>query len=261
MNDHSFPKNSQNAFTLTELLVVIAVLALMAGLTFPALAHAKIKSPAAGCLNNKRQLMMAWSMYKDDNNDRLVPNGVPRQSWLNPAIGNQDFYNSPSNTNVALIRGGLLGPYLGNDIYILRCPADVVPSLNGLRMRSCSMNGQVGVSASVNNPGWLTYLKGSDMTCPPPANLFVFCDEHPNSINDGYFQMGFAAQDFTDVPANYHGNACGFGFADGHAEDHRWVTSVLAIPVTPGVTVHHAVAAGGNADWIWLTQHASCNHR
>ena len=121
------------------------------------------------------------------------------------------------------------------------------------------MNGQMGSSLIAQyNPGWLGYLKGADLTCPGPANTFVFCDEHPGSINDGSLQIDSSSSIFPDLPASYHGNACGFSFADGHAEERRWRTAALAIPVSMGASFSSITVSANNADWLWFIQHATC---
>ncbi len=132
------------------------------------------------------------------------------------------------------------------------------------------MNSQMGVEYITNiaiqsTPNSLIYLKGSDIIRPTPANAFVFADESPNSIDDGYLQIAPTTQSaviygyFPDIPACYLEGGCGFSFADGHGEIHRWLTTSLLIPIRYGTVEHSASAAGGsrNPDWIWLSQHAT----
>jgi len=250
----------KHAFTLTELLVSIAAIALMAMLAIPALAHAGNRSPAASCISTMRQLMIGWSLYKEDHNDSLMPNasiGAGTAAWCN---GTESWSSSDANTNASFLLTSLMAPYVGNDLHAYKCPADVVPSLNGQRLRSRSMNGQMGASSSVN-AGWLSYTKGSDLNCPTPANAFIFCDEHPGTLNDGFLDLSLSTPSFPGIPANYHGNACGFSFADGHAEERHWTTSSLALPVTLGASFPTGSSASvQNADWIWLRLHSACQH-
>jgi prepilin-type N-terminal cleavage/methylation domain-containing protein/prepilin-type processing-associated H-X9-DG protein len=253
---------TNKAFTLIELLVVVAVLAMLSCLLLPVLAHSRGRSAAAGCLSNMRQLMAGWSMYREENNDILMPNAplAYNNGWI-PGTA-EDWYNSNANTNVTSLLSGQMGAYLQSNVRVFKCPADVVPSDNGQRLRSYSMNGQMGAaSGSPNyNSGWRQYSKGSDLTCPAPANAFIFCDECPDSLNDGYFQSSFSSPEFPDIPAGYLDGGCGFSFADGHAEIHKWQTSSLLIPVIHGLSVNYPPVSGGinNADWLWLVQHCAC---
>jgi prepilin-type N-terminal cleavage/methylation domain-containing protein len=265
----------KQAFTLIELLVVIGVLCLLASLMLPALARAKIKSPAVGCLSNSRQMQLGWSMYRDDNNDTLLPNskGAQQGGWVFN-IPNQDWFNSPGNTNAALYASTVFWPYVGRDISVYRCPGDVKPSQNGYRIRSYSMNSQMGepnVPAFNDNPTFRTYTKGSDLTCPAPANTFVFCDESIYTMNDGWLELSLTTPLFPDVPAAYLDGGCGFGFADGHAEVHKWTGAYMLDPAAPrgirGVVYQTGVqragsyitpSSGNDPDWIWLSQRASC---
>ncbi len=259
-NRQTCPKQ---AFTLIELLVVIGIICLLASFMLPALARAKIKSPAAGCLSNLRQMQLGCSMYKDDFNDYLVPNGISgHASWLPFSNPNQDWYNSSGNTNAAFYTNTLFWPYLAGNINAYRCPGDVKPSANGYRIRSYSMNGQMGQTSVTYNPTFRVYIKGADLTCPTPANTFVFCDESFYTMNDGWLQINASTPDYPDAPAAYLGGACGFGFADGHAEVHRWLgTALPGVPYTQGVVrggTTHVLSSGVDPDWVWLTQHATC---
>jgi len=264
VNINDLRSNSSRGFTLIELLVVIAVISVLAGMMLPALATPKSRSAAAGCLGNLRQLQNAWAMYLDDNNDVMLPNaplGQPaNESWC-ASINGENWTISSDNTNFLVT--SLIGPYISNNLAVLKCPADVVPSLNGQRVRSYSMNGQMGAIYTGNiateyNPGFLIYINGSDLTCPTPASAFIFLDEHPGSINDGFFQVSSAEPIFPDVPASYMEGGCGFSFADGHGEIHQWQTTNLMIPVLYGVSIHEAISRSSNPDWLWFTTHAAC---
>ena len=265
-------KKSEKAFNLAELSVVIACAGILAMLVLPALASGKLQSASIGCLCNLRHLQTGCAMYAVENNDYLMPNapyGAPtNEAWVN--VSHPEGWGlQTANTNPAVFTSALLWPYMGNDLSVFRCPADTVPSLNGFRLRSYSMNGQMGAvydGANVANldPGYLYYKKGSDIIRPTPANAFVFADESPESItaslSDGFLQINASAteDEFPDVPACYLEGGCGFSFADGHAEIHRWQTTALLIPVRQGSSpVDDVVVGPGNIDWIWFTQHAT----
>lgn len=254
----------KRAFTLIELVVVIGILCLLASFMLPALARAKIKSPDAGCLSNLRQMQLGSTMYRDDNNDFLMPNSPAGEAgWVR---NTEDWHQAPANTNVVYYASSLLWPYVNRDIAVYRCPADFKPSDNGYRIRSYSMNGQMGLSptdpSGSYNSGWRIYQKGSDLTCPTPANAFVFCDESMYSLNDGYLQIEANSPGFPDVPAAYHAGGCGFSFADGHAEIHRWQgPNLVAVPYTYNVVNNGVILPSSvrDPDWPWLRQHATCH--
>jgi prepilin-type processing-associated H-X9-DG protein len=262
-----------------ELLVVIAVLGMLAGLLLPALARAKAKAQGAGCLSNNRQLGLGWLMYADDNNGRLpynlggtggrrvAPQGSP-MNWVNGVL---DWELSPDNTNEATITRASLAPFLGNALKTYRCPADnVLSSLQrgagwDHRMRSYSMNAMMGDAGdasksgyNVNNPGYAQFFKLGSL--PQPSGLFVFEDEHPDSIDDGYFIDNGDTWEWIDLPASYHNGSASFGFADGHSEAHRWIEPGTVWPSQPdSVVLPVAIAPRLRSDFDWVVQRMSAS--
>ena len=218
---------SIRAFTLIELLVVIAIIAILAGMLLPSLAKSKTKAQGIYCLNNLRQLNLAWYLYADDNSEKLVPNGTGAQvGWI------EGWLLTPQDaTNVNLLKApkGMLWNY-NQSLGIYKCPADrSAVKIGGKlhpRVRSISMNG------SMNGDSWYTeeikkthytWRKSTEIKQPSPTQAFVFLDEHPDAIDDGYFLVFVnRKQLWGNMPANYHNGACGFSFADGHAEIRKW---------------------------------------
>lgn len=247
------------AFTLIELLVVIAIIAILASILLPVLAAAKQRAWEAECINNKKQIQMAWFMYTQDNNDYLALN-VPGATggptgWVN---GYLDWLaTSTDNTNVNELSSGLLGDYTVKTIGCYRCPADIflAPQQTAVgwshRIRSVRMNKYL--ACTPNETGWGSTSWGNNFTnnfkmtqLKSPGNLWVFLDSHPStgtdgggtSPYDGTFSMppgGISASgncNWGDMPACYHANRnCGFSFADGHAEMHRWLSPSTLLPV------------------------------
>lgn len=270
-----FPIGPVGGFTLIELLVVITNLAILAAIAFPVLVTARARVLEARCINNTKELQTGSALYAGDNDDYMIPNSVfgypVNQCWCpNSATAGagMNWLSDAGNTNVALLAKGLLAPFLKGHYEDYRCPADVWPSRNGIRVRDYSMQGQVGnlycqSGTKSNNPHGVAYVKLSDLhSTPGPADTIVFLEEHPNSllnpVFDGYLAVDSSGGTFPDVPGSNHFWDCGMSFADGHSEMHPWTTSVLQIPVAPDGGPKSEIPAGTqNIDWYWFTTHCS----
>ena len=251
---------SRRAFTLIELLVVIAIIAILAAMLLPALSKAKETARATACNNNNRQLTLAWELYADDNKDFLVNNhGKPqtisdRNTWANNV---EDWGNSDDNTNRSLLTDSRFGPYAAGSIGIYKCPSDLAPAANGPRIRSMSMNAMVGdpgILTNKFNPLYEQFFKTSQMR--DPSGIFVFLDEHPDTINDGFFVNVLDDYIWGNVPGSYHNGGTSISFADGHGEVHRWLVPGTVKPSVQG-GVNGSFPAVPQTDFEWLKQRTS----
>jgi prepilin-type N-terminal cleavage/methylation domain-containing protein/prepilin-type processing-associated H-X9-DG protein len=211
----------------------------------------------------------------------------------NPDAGNPDLLRNPANS--------VLTPYLGGAIAVFKCPADprMAPytganaQLKGKIfpvVRSVSMNQGVGSvdaawlasgthsgrpQAAVNGP-WLngshshvanqpyaTFGKMTDFVIVAPADIWVFVDDDPWTINDAAMAVIAAQPDTVDYCSPMHNNACGFSFADGHSEVHKWKSDIWIHNGSPSRSTFQGKAASGNGykDWFWWASHATRSTR
>jgi prepilin-type N-terminal cleavage/methylation domain-containing protein len=280
----------QRGFTLIELLVVIAIIAILAAMLLPVLSKAKAKTQGIQCLNNHRQLTLAWRMYAEDNRDQLpyataTPGSAyEAYSWVQGVMDFNPANRSNWDVNVDIKRSPLW-PYCGNSTAIWKCPADqstVTPRVGIYanqavrRVRSMAMSIWVGgwkhtdgsvTDAGCSGPAWRVYSKLSDMVQPGPTLTWVLMDEREDRINYGnaFTDMtGYPNQPqqwrfHYDYPAWYHNLACGFSFADGHSEIKRWTDPRTMPPIEKGGSWNATeyVASPGNRDIFWMQERST----
>ncbi|MEK7707087.1 MAG: prepilin-type N-terminal cleavage/methylation domain-containing protein [Verrucomicrobiota bacterium] len=278
------PRNA--GFTLIELLVVIAIISILAAMLLPVIEKGKQHAYRIYCMNSHRQLCLAWRMYSDDNNDILLfasESGdrdklwTKNYAWITGTFDPRDPDRDDWDPNLT-IKKSPMWPYCGNNLSVWKCPSDHSYVTDGNeqhpRVRSMSMNVYLGGWGGTYG-NWDYYLgsvysdfkiykKQSDLADPGPSKLFVFLDMREDSIDMGNFSTCMAGWPdqpnqfgFFDLPGSYHHLACGFSFADGHSEIHRWRDPRTMPPLVKNGTVNDSFASPNNQDIAWLQDHAT----
>lgn len=246
-------------FTLIELLVVIAIIAILAALLLPAMGKAKIRAQRIICMNQTKQLTLAWTMYAGDNGERILGS----VAWMSLNVGNPS--SGEFIDQFKQLKDQKLAPYLGGNARVYQCPGDPRKStMIGFEGSPCCRSMSMNIYFDYDNwtPGYFVYRKTSDLIRPGPVNTFVFLDEGL-SINNGLFGTDMDTYDpndmgnkrTTDVPAPYHDNAGSFSFADGHSEIHKFKD-----PRTAKTTGWPWVSPN-NVDIDWLQSKSSAKIR
>jgi prepilin-type N-terminal cleavage/methylation domain-containing protein/prepilin-type processing-associated H-X9-DG protein len=237
-----------SGFTLLELLVVVAILAILAALLLPVLSKVKTKAKATPCLNNHRQLILGWLQYAHDNDSELMPNqdGIDRPPMVTNWVAG-DFVRRPQDgTNEALLldrQQTLMATYVPSAA-VYKCPSDPSQFVRSVSM-NCRMNPvrDRGLPSCIGGIGtnFMTYRKLEDIR--NPSEIYVLLDERFDSISEGYFAVdmsntGTLSGDGTanpyywvDTPASYHDSSVMLAFADGHVATHKWLEASTLGPI------------------------------
>lgn len=230
------PSGKHKGFTLIELLVVIAIIAILAALLLPVISRSEEQARKIQCINDMKQLALAWIIYANDNNDWLAHNWAlgnnPPRSWC---MDTPEINSNP--TDITAITNGTLFPY-AVQIPIYHCPDAHLVS-GKIQARTVSMISRVagadaldaaqyGVWDSANSDlsgdmetEFPMLKKLTQIRSPSPAEAIVFDDESQATLDDEI--LGLDWNDWKNCVSPRHNRGTVFSFADGHAERWQWL--------------------------------------
>lgn len=264
------------AFTLVELLVVVAIITILAAVLLPVLAAAKVQARRIQCISNEKQMILAWAAYCADNDDRLVLNGGDTATTSTTAhlwVHGGNHGTSDSLTNAAYLTGQNFSLFAYTKIQpagqIYKCPADASnwpiwdtslsnPSDWVPELRSYSLNCYMGITPALDisplktNTAYRIYAKSSQVAADSPANRFVFADVNPASICTPGYGVDMTLATWIHYPSYLHRQRGVWVFSDGHAEGHRWTDGRTMVNLGSGTYIPHGGPADGNQDLAWI---------
>jgi len=255
-----------SAFTLIELLVVIAIIAILAAMLLPALAAGKQRAQRLQCLNNQRQLAMAWILYAGDNDDWAAANGMCNpESTTNKLWVQGAFIHTGANTNVDYMLNpqyALFANYIkSGSIYV--CPTDrynvIVNGIAYPKLRTYSMNAYVGWKGDWDarlSQSYVIFQKTTRISAKMPQGVFLFQDVDPDSICWPFFGVQMQSDSFFNFPGSSHTQGTVVSYSDGHVESHRWKDSRTIHPRSANFHQHDEPSPG-NVDLAWIRERTS----
>jgi prepilin-type N-terminal cleavage/methylation domain-containing protein/prepilin-type processing-associated H-X9-DG protein len=249
--------NSRDGFTLIELLVVMAIIAILAAVLLPVLSRSQSTAQGAQCLNNHKQLVLAWTIYGHDNGDQIPV----LEDWVVGDMG--DPFDA---TNIALLldpQQSALARYITIP-GVYKCPADV-----SRLVRSVSMNNRMNPTLPglwLHGGGDAYQIFSKVQQIRKPSDIYVTTDERRDTINDGSLCVdmsntgnadGTGTSDpywMADFPAGYHNRSGRFSFADGHVEGHKWIEPYILMPLGQAHLMH---TSSIDLDAQWIQNHCT----
>jgi len=256
----TFPPRS-SGFTLIELLVVIAIIAILASILLPTLAKAKMKATGAFCLGNEKQLTLGFMLYSDDNSGKMPGRyfkGVEMYAggyWAAPTI------TAGLSETEAIKRvqdGWSKGPLYQycSTFGSYHCPGDL--RFKYRRVGNHWAYDSYSKVDGMNGDFWdvPSILKLSDV--PEPTLAMAFMEEADSrDYNLGTWVINATTHGWVDPVAIFHGGSSTIGFADGHAESHKWLepTTVQAAAAAQSGTdtpFYWAKKTPVDRDFVWI---------
>ena len=213
------------AFTLLELLVVIAIIAILAALLFPALSAAKEQGQRTACLNNVRQLGLAWQIYGEENGQKMPLNDtdLSARPIARSPLGSWVVGNSKVDTDVSNITSGTLYPYIKNP-GVYHCPRSQRVGPTGAPILwNYSLSVYLGGPAT-NDAGCVSLYQMNQLR--KPAQTLTFLDEDDSTVDDGQFLYSGTVSSWYNIPSWRHARGTILAFADNHVEYWKWQGSL-----------------------------------
>ena len=222
----------RRAFTLIELLVVIAIIAVLMAILMPSLNVAREQARSLNCRGNVRTLTLAWLMYKDENDGKLV-GGHPQETGTNLVVPGPWVFLPPNPANASAelkqeyIKNGMLWPYV-KDVDVYRCPSDKRKNnpYHKYAFRTYSIAGGMN---GVTDDTWEIKPCKNYTDIKQPATKVVFLAEcDPRGYNMGSWVIRPKSKQWVDPFGIWHrDNSSTLSFADGHVEMHRFYSRGL----------------------------------